>query len=60
MSSGSIENKKLELNFSKESYETAEKCLALLLLRSLYEKGQINNEAMKMIERMFQKSGGKC
>lgn len=53
MSSGSIENKKLELNFSKESYETAEKCLALLLLRSLYEKGQINSEVMKIIEQMF-------
>ena len=53
MSSGSVENKKLELNFSKESYETAEKYLALLLLRSLYEKGQIDKATMKTIEQMF-------
>lgn len=44
---------KVKLIFSKEDYEIAEKCLALMLIRKLYEKKQIDDEIMKNAERMF-------
>lgn len=50
-----VEN--LNLIFSKEDYQIAEKCIAFALIKSLYEKGKIDKEIMKKIEQMF-KSGG--
>ena len=52
-----VEN--LNLIFSKEDYQIAEKCIAFALIKSLYEKGKIDKEIMKRIEQMF-KSGGNC
>lgn len=49
----------LNLIFSEEDYQIAEKCIAFALIRSLYEKGKIGKEIMKRLERMF-KSGGNC
>lgn len=52
-----VEN--LNLIFSKEDYQIAEKCIAFALIKSLYEKGKMDKEIMKKIEQMF-KSGGNC
>lgn len=52
-----VEN--LNLIFSKEDYQIAEKCIAFALIKSLYEKGKMDKEIMIKIEQMF-KSGGNC
>ena len=49
----------LNLIFSEEDYQIAEKCIAFALIKSLYEKGKIDKEIMKRSEQMF-KSGGNC
>lgn len=46
---------KVKLIFSKDDHEIAEKCLALVLIRSLYEKKKIAEEIMKKTEQIFEK-----
>ena len=50
-----VEN--LNLNFSKEDYEIADKCIAFALIRSLYEKGKIDKEIIKRLKQMFENCG---
>lgn len=47
----------LNLIFSKEDYEIADKCIAFALIRSLYEKGKIDKEIMKKSEQIFESCG---
>lgn len=50
-----VEN--LNLIFSKEDYEIANKCIAFALIRSLYEKGKIDKEIIKRLKQMFENCG---
>lgn len=50
-----VEN--LNLIFSKEDYQIAEKCIAFALIKSLYKKGTIDKEIIKRIERKFESGG---
>lgn len=46
----------LKIDFFKEDYEIGEYCLALTLIRSLYEKEKISTEIMKEVEKIYEKS----
>lgn len=51
-----INVKDVRLDFSNDDYEIAEQRLALVLIKSLHQKGKISGEIMKEIEQTFGKS----